>query len=304
MAVEMRNKIIKLPSLDAITRSVEEIREEMEVLSTLQTGALLSHPLARTVYAEFLAYLDKGKIRSAEQISPGVWSTNSWVKQGILTGFRLGGIVEMSGDDKTLRFFDKDTLPLKQFIPGDGVRVVPGGSSIRAGSYVGRGVIIMPPAYINIGAYVDEGTMIDSLALVGSCAQVGRKCHISAGAKIGGVLEPINAKPCIVGDGVVMGVNSSISEGVMLMDRVVLGAGVQITASTPVIDLVNGHYYTSKDSPLVVPSGAVVVPGVRPLKSQSEFARQALLGLVTPVIVKYRDARTDAKTALEEALRS
>jgi 2,3,4,5-tetrahydropyridine-2-carboxylate N-succinyltransferase len=226
---------------------------------------------------------------------------NTWVKRAILFGFRMGVLVDMS-EGPTLRFFDKDTYPVKPLVTGDGVRVVPGGSAIRDGAYVAPGVVCMPPMYVNVGAYVDEGTMIDSHALVGSCAQVGKRVHLSAAAQIGGVLEPAGALPVIVEDDVLVGGGCGVYEGAIVRRGAVLAAGTILTGSTPVYDLVREQIYRrTEESPLEIPAGAVVVPGSRPATG----GRAAALGisLYAPVIVKYRDAKTSAATALEEALR-
>lgn len=252
------------------------------------------------VISEFLDQLESGAVRSATRDAAGNWQAVPWVKQGILTAFRIGALRDYGGG--TLSFVDKDTVPPRRFSPDDAVRVVPGGSSVRRGSYLARGVVMMPPAYVNIGAYVDEATMIDSHALVGSCAQIGRRVHLSAAAQIGGVLEPIGNLPVIVEDDVIVGGNAGIYEGTIVRRRAVIGAGVVITASTPVYDVVRGEIYRrTEDSPLVIPEGAVVVPGSRPMKGS--FAERHHLTVATPVIVKYRDEKTDAATALEQALR-
>ena len=229
------------------------------------------------------------------------WVVNAWVKQGILLGFRLGQLREMNDGD-VLSFVDKDTFPARRLTLDDHIRVVPGGSSIREGAYVAPSVICMPPMFINVGAYVDEGSMIDSHALVGSCAQIGKRVHLSAAAQIGGVLEPINASPVIIEDDVLVGGNCGVYEGAIVRERAVLGSGVIITGSTPVFDLVREQVYRRKgDSPLEIPAGAVVVPGARAV--QSERGREWGLSLYAPVIVKYRDEKTDAATQLEDLLR-
>ena len=248
----------------------------------------------------FLAELEKGSVRAAERDDAGVWQPQAWVKQGILTAFRLG--VSMEFASGALSFVDKDTIPARRFKVQDGVRVVPGGSSIRRGAFIGKGVVMMPPAFVNIGAYVDEGTMIDSHALVGSCAQIGKRVHLSAAAQIGGVLEPIGNVPVVIEDDVVVGGNAGIYEGTIVRGRAVIGAGVVITGSTPVYDAVRGQVYRrTKDQPLEIPFGAVVIPGSRPMKGA--FAEEHGLAINTPMIVKYRDEKTDSATALEEALR-
>src|SRR5712692_8976719 len=248
----------------------------------------------------FLAELEKGAIRAAVRDAAGVWHVQPWVKEGILAAFKFGVPAEFASG--SLSFVDKDTIPARRFKVQDGVRIVPGGSSIRRGAYVGKGVVMMPPAFVNIGAYVDDETMIDSHALVGSCAQVGKLLHLSAGAQIGGVLEPIGNVPVIIEDDVVVGGNSGIYEGTIVRGRAVIGAGVVLTGSTPVYDVVRGQIYRrTPERPLEIPFGAVVVPGTRPLKG--DFAEKHELEIATPMIVKYRDEKTDSSTALEDALR-
>jgi 2,3,4,5-tetrahydropyridine-2-carboxylate N-succinyltransferase len=248
----------------------------------------------------FLTELERGTIRAASRDADGVWSAQAWVKQGILAAFRVGTLTEFPA--ASLSFIDKDTVPPRRFKPQDGVRIVPGGSSIRRGAYIAKGVVMMPPAYVNIGAYVDEDTMIDSHALVGSCAQIGKRVHISAAAQIGGVLEPIGNVPVVIEDDVVIGGNSGIYEGTIVRSRAVIGAGVVLTGSTPVYDVVRGQIYRrTAERPLEIPYGAVVVPGARPMRGA--FAEEHRLQVAAPVIVKYRDEKTDSATALEEALR-
>jgi 2,3,4,5-tetrahydropyridine-2-carboxylate N-succinyltransferase len=248
----------------------------------------------------FLTDLEKGAVRAAVRDDMGVWHPETWVKEGILAAFKWGILSEMASG--ALSFIDKDTLPARRFKLLDGVRVVPGGSSVRRGAYIAKGVVIMPPAYVNVGAFVDEETMIDSHALVGSCAQIGKRVHLSAAAQIGGVLEPIGNIPVIIEDDVVIGGNCGIYEGTIVRSRAVIGAGVVITGSTPVYDTVRGQIYRrTAERPLEIPYGAVVIPGSRPLKGA--FAAQHNLGVATPMIVKYRDEKTDSSTALEEALR-
>ena len=248
----------------------------------------------------FLAELEKGSIRAATRDADGVWHAAAWIKEGILAAFKFGVLTEFASG--ALSFIDKDTLPARRFHIQDGVRIVPGGSSIRRGAYVGKGVVMMPPAYVNIGAFVDDETMIDSHALVGSCAQVGKRVHLSAGAQIGGVLEPVGSIPVVIEDDVVVGGNCGIYEGTIVRGRAVIGAGVVLTGSTPVYDVVRGQIYRrTAERPLEIPFGAVVIPGARPLKGA--FAEQFQLQITTPVIVKYRDEKTDSATALEEALR-
>jgi 2,3,4,5-tetrahydropyridine-2-carboxylate N-succinyltransferase len=256
------------------------------------------------LFQRFKDALNQGRVRAAEPdpSSPSGWRVNAWVKKGILLGFRMGAMIEMGQGAAGQPLFDKATWPLKRLRVEDGVRVVPGGSAIRDGCYVGRGVTCMPPMYINAGAWVGEGTMVDSHALIGSCAQIGRNCHISAGAQIGGVLEPVGALPVIIEDEVLVGGNCGIYEGTVVKRRAVLGAGTILTRSTPVYDLVRGAVYTAtEDVPLIIPEEAVVVPGSRAI--QHGPGREWGLSLYTPVIVKYRDARTDARIQLEELLR-
>lgn len=251
---------------------------------------------------EVLDGLGHGRYRAAEKSENG-WRTNIWVKRGILLAFKTGEVYPMSsGMLGELTFFDEDTLPLKKLTVKDGVRVVPGGSSIRSGAYVAPGVVCMPPMFINIGAYVEEGTMVDSHALVGSCAQIGKRVHLSAAAQIGGVLEPPGALPVIVEDNVFVGGNCGIYEGVLVRERAVLAPGVLLTGGTAVYDLVKEQIYRkTADAPLTIPPGAVVVPGSRP--ASGAFAAKNHVSLYTPVIVKYRDEKTDAATMLEDALR-
>jgi len=255
---------------------------------------------ARAVFDAFLAGLERGEVRAAEP-GPEGWRVNAWVKKGILLGFRIGRVIE-SPPAGPLRFFDKDTLPPRQLTLAEGVRVVPGGSAVRSGAYLGPGVVVMPPAYVNVGAWVGEGTMIDSHALVGSCAQVGRRVHLSAGAMLGGVLEPVGALPVIVEDEVLVGGNCGIYEGAVVGRRAVLGSGVILTGSVTVYDVPRkATYRRTAQAPLRIPEGAVVVPGSRRLADP--FAERHGIALYTPVIVKYRDEKTDAAAALEEALR-
>jgi 2,3,4,5-tetrahydropyridine-2-carboxylate N-succinyltransferase len=252
----------------------------------------------------FKEELNAGRIRSAEpdaSLSTG-WRTNAWVKKGILVGFRMGAVVDMSIDPTKQPFFDKDTYPVRHLSAADGVRVVPGGSSIRDGCYIGRDVVCMPPMFVNAGAYVGDGTMVDSHALVGSCAQIGRNCHISAASQIGGVLEPVGALPVIVEDEVLVGGNCGVYEGTIVKRRAVLGTGTILNRSTPVYDIVRGKVYAATDSePLIVPEEAVVIAGSRAI-SQG-VGKDWGISLYTPVIVKYRDCKTDAKIQLEDLLR-
>jgi 2,3,4,5-tetrahydropyridine-2-carboxylate N-succinyltransferase len=255
---------------------------------------------ARKVFAEFRQALSHGKVRAAEK-REGRWHVNPWVKQGILLGFRLGELADMSGAGP-LSFVDKSTFPVRHFEIADRVRVVPGGSSIRSGAYIAPGVICMPPMYVNAGAYVDEGTLIDSHALVGSCAQVGKRVHLSAAAQIGGVLEPVNASPVIIEDDVLVGGNCGVYEGTQIRQGAVLGAGVILTRATPVYDIVREQVYRAgPETPLTVPENAVVVPGARAVTKGK--AAEWGLSLYTPVIVKYRDDKTQSSIELEDLLR-
>ncbi len=255
-------------------------------------------------FAELKAALNRGEIRAAEPWpdAPLGWKVNAWVKRGILLGFRIGAIVDMSADHGRLPFFDKDTYPLRRLDASSGVRIVPGGSSIRDGCYLGRGVTCMPPMFINVGAFVDDGTMVDSHALVGSCAQIGKRVHLSAAAQIGGVLEPVGALPVIIEDDVLVGGNCGVYEGTLVRRRAVLAAGTILTRSTPVYDIVRDTIHRSTgEAPLVIPEEAVVVPGARALTEDP--GRRWGLSLYTPVIVKYRDARTETRLQLEDLLR-
>src|SRR3954468_10199564 len=255
---------------------------------------------ARATFLEFRDALTKGTVRAASKES-GSWKTNEWVKRGILLGFRMGVLQVLDGGG-AINFVDKDTFPPRRFSTSSGVRVVPGGSSIREGAYVATGVICMPPMYINVGAYVDEGTLIDSNALVGSCAQVGKRVHLSAAAQIGGVLEPVNASPVIIEDDVLVGGNCGVYEGTQVRSRAVLGAGTILTRATPVYDLIKETVIRAgKDAPLIVPENAVVVPGSRAISKGK--AVEWGLSLYTPVIVKYRDEKTDTSIELEDLLR-
>ena len=258
---------------------------------------------ALDTFLELRNALEAGTLRAAEPdaAAPTGWRVNAWVKRGILLGFRIGALTEMSGGG-ALSFLDKATYPARRFVPENGVRIVPGGSSVRSGAYVARGVVMMPPAYINVGAYVDEGSMVDSHALVGSCAQIGRRVHLSAGAQIGGVLEPVNASPVIVEDDVLVGGNTGVYEGTIVRRGAVLAAGTILTRGTPVYDLVNAATLkATPETPLIIPERAVVVPGSRTVPAG--YGRQMNLSVYTPVIVKYRDEKTDLSTTLEELLR-
>jgi len=264
------------------------------------SGDAQGNPEARKVFLEFREALTQGKIRAAEKIN-GEWKVNAWVKQGILLGFRLGELAEMS-DGGGLSFIDKDTFPARRFSVADRVRMVPGGSSARVGAYIAPSVICMPPMFINTGAYVDEGVMVDSHALVGSCAQIGKRVHLSAAAQIGGVLEPVNAAPVIIEDDVLVGGNCGVYEGTLVRSRAVLGAGTILTRSTPLYDLVLGEVYRARaEKPLEVPENAVVVPGSRAVSKGKGVEWN--LSLYTPVIVKYRDDKTNKGVELEEWLR-
>lgn len=274
---------------------MSELQRQVASISTLGDKSEI-----RAIIEKLLDALEKGEVRSAVRGPDGSWTAQTWVKQGILEAFRHGMLTASNAGP--LPFVDKDTIPPRQFGLDDGVRIVPGGNSIRRGSFVARGVVMMPPAFVNVGAWVDEGTMIDSHALVGSCAQIGKHVHLSAAAQVGGVLEPIGTLPVIIEDDVVVGGNAGIYEGTIVRARAVVGAGVVITGSTPVYDAVRGEVYRrSGTSPLEIPEGAVIIPGSRPLKGA--FAAEHGLYIASPIIVKYRDEKTDSATALEEALR-
>jgi len=276
--MELKTKILKLI-------------ESPEVYSDTEKIELLN---------EFLEALNDGKIRSAEKDGNNNWNANIWVKQGILQIFKYSKMIDMS--DGNFAFFDKDLLNTQKFSLESGVRIVPGGSTIRNGAYVSKGVICMPPMYINIGAYVDEGTMVDSHALVGTCAQIGKRVHISAAAQIGGVLEPAGASPVIIENDVMVGGNCGVYEGVIVRKRAVLSSGVILNASTKVYDLINNKVLFAQDGKqLEIPEGAVVVSGSRPINN--DFGRENGLSIYSPLIIKYRDEKTDSKTALEDALR-
>ena len=276
---------------------MSDLRQRITDLA--EQGDAVNRGAAGNAVADLIQALNAGDVRAAEPTDDG-WTTNAWVKQGILLGFRIGRTVDYSTDD--FPFYDKNTYPVKPLRKADDVRLVPGGSSIRTGSFVAPGVVCMPPMYVNVGAYVDEDTMIDSHALVGSCAQIGRRVHLSASAQVGGVLEPIHANPVIVEDDVFVGGGAGLYEGCIVRTGAVLAAGVTLTSSTRLYDLVEESVYTATDdAPLTVPENAVVVPGSRAV--DSEFGREHGLSLSTPIIVKYRDADTEAATALEDALR-
>jgi 2,3,4,5-tetrahydropyridine-2,6-dicarboxylate N-succinyltransferase len=275
-----------------------------EIADLVEAGPKADVDAARTAFVQLRGMLSTGKVRAAEPdgAAPTGWRVNTWVKQGILLGFRHGAIVDMSADHGRWPFFDKDTMTLKRFTPEQGVRIVPGGSTVRDGAFIGRGVICMPPMYINIGAWVGEGSLVDSHALIGSCAQIGAHVHVSAAAQIGGVLEPVGALPVVVEDEVMVGGNCGVYEGTVVKRRAVLAAGTILTGSTPIYDLPNQRIIEpTAGQPVVVPEGAVVVPGTRPVSTGK--GREWGLSIATPVIVKYRDERTDARTALEQWIR-
>jgi 2,3,4,5-tetrahydropyridine-2-carboxylate N-succinyltransferase len=285
-----------------VSASTGDLRERVERLFAGEERA--DREAARAAFTELRGALSRGEARAAEPDAacPTGWRVNAWVKQGILLGFRHGDLADASVDHGRVPFFDKDTLPLKRLDAAAGVRIVPGGSSVRDGAFLARGVVAMPPMYVNIGAYVDEGSMIDSHALVGSCAQVGRRVHVSAAAQIGGVLEPVGALPVVVEDDVLLGGLTGLFEGTVVKRRAVIAAGTILTGSTPVYDLPNGRILRPEaGSPLVIPEGAVVVPGARAVAAGP--GRDWGLSLATPVIVKYRDEKTDARTELERWLR-
>ncbi len=274
------------------------LKDTIEAIFAAGPGA--DRDEAREAFARLQQQLSAGEVRSAEpdDASPTGWRVNTWVKQGILLGFRFGDNVDLSMGGWP--FYDKDTMPLKR--PGTGVRIVPGGSSVREGAFLGKGVICMPPMYINIGAYVGEGTLVDSHALVGSCAQIGARVHLSAGAQLGGVIEPVGAMPVIVEDEALVGGNTGLYEGAIVKRRAVIAAGTVLTGSTPIYDLPNGRIIRPEaGQPLVIPEGAVVVPGARSVTVGA--GKDWGLSLATPVIVKYRDDRTDTRTELEQWIR-
>jgi 2,3,4,5-tetrahydropyridine-2-carboxylate N-succinyltransferase len=280
--------------------TLSSLKSAIEQLSSRE--AIANADEARRIFLDFRSALTRGEIRAAEKID-GRWVVHAWVKQGILLGFRLGALTEMS-DGGALSFVDKDTFPARHMTVSDRVRLIPGGSSIREGAYVAPGVICAPPMWINVGAFVDEGSMIDSHALVGSCAQIGKRVHLSAAAQIGGVLEPVNAAPVIIEDDVLIGGNCGVYEGTLVRALAVLGAGTILTRSTPLYDLVRGEIYrASAEQPLEVPENAVVVPGSRAVKKGRGKLDDWNLSLYTPVIVKYRDEKTERGIELEEWLR-
>src|SRR3954467_8412103 len=268
---------------------MHQLKQRIEALAGAPAEDLRNNA-ARATFLEFREALTKGEVRAASKEN-GSWKTNEWVKRGILLGFRLG-VLQVFDDGSAVNFVDKDTFPPRRFSTSSGVRLVPGGSSIREGAYVAAGVICMPPMFINVGAYVDEGTLVDSNALVGSCAQVGKRVHLSAAAQIGGVLEPVNASPVIIEDDVLIGGNCGVYEGTLVGSRAVLGAGTILTRSTPLYDLARGEVYRASDQgPLEVPNNAVVVPGSRAVNKGK--AKDWGISLYAPVIVKYRDEKTD-----------
>jgi len=282
--------------------SLSDLETRLSHPDLLDSGVTLPHDAAQT-FDTFLVRLEAGEVRAAHRDADGVWHAVPWVKRGILLGFRIGRVVEMGAATGGINhFLDKHTFPPREFRLEHSVRIVPGGSAVRRGAYLAPGVVCMPPMYVNVGAYVGAGTMVDSHALVGSCAQIGARVHLSAAAQIGGVLEPIHAAPVIIEDDVIVGGNCGVYEGTVVRERAVLGAGVILTRGTPVYDLVNERVLRGSDSaPLEIPAGAVVVPGAR--KVSSAWGEEQGLSIQTPVIVKYRDSRTDSATALEAWLR-
>jgi 2,3,4,5-tetrahydropyridine-2-carboxylate N-succinyltransferase len=289
------------------TLSATSLAERIEAFASTPAGAAVPNE-AEAAVEQLLTALERGEIRAAERDGDGTWRAVSWVKRGILLAFRVGRVIPMPDEDATASpdrpaaFFDKHTIPPRALTLRDGVRIVPGGTSIRRGAYVAPGVVCMPPAFINVGAHVGTGTMVDSHALVGSCAQIGDRVHLSAAAQVGGVLEPVNATPVIIESDVIVGVNCGVYVGTIVRARAVLGAGVVLTRGTPVFDLVREQVYRADGGrPLEIPDGAVVVPGARAVRGS--WAAAEGLALQTPVIVKYRDEKTDLATALEQWLR-
>jgi 2,3,4,5-tetrahydropyridine-2-carboxylate N-succinyltransferase len=294
-------------------RDLDELEEKIERYFAAGADAIGDDD-ALGSFIELRHELEDGRVRAAQPdpSSPTGWRVNPWVKRGILLGFRIGRLTDHSvlgvigaslfSRHPQVTFIDKDTFPARRFTPEDSIRIVPGGSSVRAGAFVARGVVIMPPAYINTGAYVDEGTMVDSHALVGSCAQIGKRVHLSAAAQIGGVLEPVNASPVIIEDDVLVGGNTGVYEGTLVRRRAVLAAGTILTRGTPVYDAVNGIVLkATAETPLIIPEGAVVVPGSRAVTAG--YGKTMGLSVYTPIIVKYRDEKTDLSTTLEDLLR-
>src|SRR5215203_4361855 len=275
------------------------LREQIEALAARTENEF--SPEHRAVFEQLKSALNRGEVRAAEKTASGKWVVNSWVKQGLLLGFRMGATTDMSEGER-FKFFDKDTYPGRPTKIADNVRIVPGGSTIRDGVYIAPGVVCMPPMFVNAGAYIDVGTMIDSHALVGSCAQIGRRVHISAAAQIGGVLEPVGAVPVIIEDDVLVGGNCGVYEGTIVRERAVLASGTILTGSTPVYDLVRGEIYQrSANGPLEIPAGAVVVTGSRAVTN--ERGREWGLSLYAAIIVKYRDEKTETAVQLEDYLR-
>jgi 2,3,4,5-tetrahydropyridine-2-carboxylate N-succinyltransferase len=301
MALDANLEHTSIGDRAGMSESLAQLASEIEAL--FAGAASADREQARAVFVRLRAALSAGEARAAEpdDSAPAGWRVNVWVKRGILLGFKFGVVADVSADHGRWPFFDKDTLPLKRLDPSSGVRIVPGGSTVRDGAYLGRRVVCMPPMYINIGAYVGDESLIDSHALVGSCAQIGRRVHISAAAQIGGVLEPVGAVPVVIEDDVLVGGNCGIYEGAIVKRRAVLASGTILTRSTPIYDLPNARIIEPSDGPLVVPEGAVVVPGSRPVTSGP--GRDWGLSVATPIIVKYRDERTDARTALEQWIR-
>jgi 2,3,4,5-tetrahydropyridine-2,6-dicarboxylate N-succinyltransferase len=275
------------------------MQETIERLYAAAPGSFTREEIVSAIEELKLA-LNRGEVRAADK-RDGTWQVNAWVKKGILLAFRIGDLTELECDE-IFQFFDKDTMGVRQLSVNNGVRIVPGGTVVRDGAFVAKGVVMMPPSYINIGAYVDEGTMIDSHALIGSCAQIGKQVHVSAATQIGGVLEPVGSMPVIIEDEVFIGGNSGIYEGTIVQRRAVIASGVTLTRSTPVYDLVHQKIYkASKNESLIIPEGAVVVSGSRQL--HQPFATEHKLSIYTPIIIKYRDDKTDASTVIEESLR-
>jgi 2,3,4,5-tetrahydropyridine-2,6-dicarboxylate N-succinyltransferase len=278
------------------------MRADVERLFSVKAGEFKDQDFE--IFARFKQALNAGEVRAAEPDASAKsgWRVNEWVKKGVLAGFRMGAVVDMSIDPARMPMFDKSTWPVRRMGVESGARIVPGGSSIRDGCYIGKGVTCMPPMYINTGTWVGDGTMVDSHALIGSCAQVGRNCHVSAAAQIGGVLEPVGALPVIIEDDVLIGGNCGVYEGCIVKTRAVLGSGVILTRSTPVYDVTRGEIYAAtEEEPLVIPEGAVVVAGSRAVTRGR--GKEWGISLYTPVIVKYRDAKTDARVQLEDFLR-
>lgn len=292
-----------MPSQDTL----RTLRSSLERFFLLGSEAI-GNPDALSAFIELRDALEHGTVRSAEPdpAEPTGWRVNAWVKQGILLGFRLGVLETMNGCEaggpSALSFVDRATFPARRFTPGQGIRLVPGGTSVRSGAFLGKGVILAPPSFVNVGAYVGEGTLVDSHALVGSCAQIGARVHLSAAAQIGGVLEPVNASPVIIEDDVLVGGNTGVYEGTVVRARAVLAAGVVLTRGTPVFDLPNNTVHrATAERPLIIPSEAVVVPGARAITSGP--GKDFGLSVYAPIIVKYRDEKTELSTTLEDLLR-